>query len=48
MGSMFCLCLVFVMCLFVAALWSPEGRGLSSWLLFVVFIVILLLSHVVS
>ena len=43
------LCLVFVMLsrLFVAALWSPEGRGLASWLLFVMFIVILLLSHLV-
>ena len=44
------LCLVFVMLarLFIAALWSPEGKGLTSWLLFVLFIVILLLSHVVS
>ena len=44
----FCgLCLVFLMlwCLFIAALWSPEGKGLASWLL---FIVILLLSHLVS
>ena len=23
--------------LFIAALWSPEGKGLTSWLLFVVF-----------
>ena len=40
----FCyLCLVFVMRsrLFIAALWSPEGKGLTSWLLFVMFIVIL-------
>ena len=30
------LCLVFVLLLslFVAALWSPVGKGLSSWLLF--------------
>ena len=44
------LCLVFVMlsCLFIAALWSPEGKGLTSWLLFVMFIVILSLSHLVS
>ena len=44
------LCLVVVMLsrLFIAALWSPEGKGLSSWLLFVMFIVILLLSHLVS
>ena len=44
------LCLVFAMLsrLFIVALWSPEGKGLTSWLLFVVLIVILLLSHVVS
>ena len=44
------LCLVFAMLsrLFIAALLSPEGKGLTSWLLFVVFIVILLLSHLVS
>ena len=31
------LCLVFVMLsrLFIAALWSPAGKGLASWLLFV-------------
>ena len=36
------LCLVFVMCslLFIATLWSPEEKGLTSWLLFVMFIVI--------
>ena len=34
--------------LYIAALWSPEGKGLTSWLLFVMFIVILLLSHLVS
>ena len=36
------LCLVFVMLsrLFIAILWSPEGKGLTSWLLFVMFIVI--------
>ena len=32
----------------IAALWSPEGKGLTSWLLFVMFIVILLLTHLVS
>ena len=44
------LCLVFAMllCLFIAALWSPEGKGLTYWHLFVIFIVILLLSHLVS
>ena len=43
-------CLVFVMLLptFIAALWSPEGKELTSWLLFVMFIVILLLSHLAS
>ena len=41
------LILVFVMLsrLFIAELWSPEGKGLTSWLLFVVFIVILLLYN---
>ena len=31
----FCyLCFVFIMlsCLFIAALWSPAGKGLTSWL----------------
>ena len=43
------LCLVFVMlsCLLIAALLSPEGKGLTSWLMFVMFIVILLLYHLV-
>ena len=38
------LCPVFVMLsrLFTAALWSPEGKALTSWLLFVMYIVILL------
>ena len=33
------LCLVFVMLshLFIAAVWSPPGKGLISWLLFVMF-----------
>ena len=32
------LCLVFVMLsrLFIAALWSPAWKGLTSWLLFVI------------
>ena len=34
--------------LFIAALWSPAGKGLYSWPLLVMFIVFLLLSHVVS
>ena len=35
------LCLVFLMLsrLFIAALWSPVGKGLTSWLLLVMFIV---------
>ena len=38
------LCLVFANLsrLFIAALWSPEGKGMTSCLLFVMFIVILL------
>ena len=35
-------------CLFMAAVWSPAGKGLTCWLLLVMFIVVLLLSHVVS
>ena len=33
------LCLVFVMLSrpFIAALWSPSGKGLTSWLLVVMF-----------
>ena len=44
------LCLVFVMLshLFIAALWSPAGKGLTSWLLIVMFNCVLSLSHVVS
>ena len=47
---MFFLCLVFFMllCLFGAALWSSAGKGLTSWLLLVMFIVFLLLFHMVS
>ena len=42
------LILVFLMLsrLFIAALWSPTGKGLTSWLLLVMSIVCLLLSHV--
>ena len=34
-------CLAFFMLshLFIAALWSPTGKGLTSWLLFVMFVV---------
>ena len=43
------LCIMFVMLsrLFIAALWSPEGIELTSWLLFVMFNMITLLSHLV-
>ena len=34
--------------LFIAALCSPAGKGLTFWLLLVMFIVFLLLSNVVS
>ena len=49
MDHLYYLCLVFVMLsrLFIAALWSHEGKGLTSLLLFVIFL-ILLLSHLVS
>ena len=33
---------------FIAALWSPAGKGLTSWLFLVMFIVFSLLSHVAS
>ena len=36
---LYCLCLVIVIlsCLFIAALWSSIGKGVASWLLFVLF-----------
>ena len=41
--------LLFLLCLcarmFICALWSPAGKGLTSWLLFVVSTVSLSLSH---
>ena len=45
---MFLFCLVFAISLFASvccALWSPDGKGLTSWLSFVVSTVSLLLSH---
>ena len=45
---MFLFCLVFAMfCarLFICAFWSPAGKGLTSWLSFVVSSVSLSLSH---
>ena len=49
-GSFVLFFFVFVMLsrLFFVALWSPEGKGLTSWLLFAMFNVILLFSHLVS
>ena len=41
-----CVCHAFR--LFIAALWLPEGKELTSWLLSVMFNVILLLSHLLS
>ena len=39
MGRLCYLCLVLFMLsrLFIAALWPPAGKGLTSWLLFVLF-----------
>ena len=34
--------IVMLLGLFLAALWSPAGNRLTSWLLFLMFIVILL------
>ena len=44
----FCLVLLMLLRLSIVVLWSPAGKGLSSRLLLVMFIVFLLLSHVVS
>ena len=46
--SYFCLVFVMLSRLFILALWSPEEKELTSLLLFVMFIVILLLSQLVS
>ena len=40
-----CVCYVVCARLFISALWSPAGEGLSSWLSFVVSTVSLSLSH---
>ena len=40
-GATLCLCAP----LFICALWSPAGKGLTSWLSFVVSAVSLSLSH---
>ena len=34
--------------LFIVALWSSEGKGLTSWLLLIMITVILLLYHSVA
>ena len=34
--------------LFITALWSPAGKGQTTWLLLVMLTVFLLLAHVVS
>ena len=41
MNHLFFLCLMFFMLsrLFIAALWSPAGKELTSWILLVMFIV---------
>ena len=45
-SNVFCGSFVFLMLrrLFIAALWSPAGKGLTSCLLLVIFIVFLLFS----
>ena len=50
MDDLCCLFLVFVMLsrLFIATLWSPVGKRLTSWLLFVMFNCVMSLSYVVS
>ena len=44
-----CYFVLFLLCfcarLFIDALWSPAGKGLTSWLSFVMFILMLSLSH---
>ena len=32
-----CLALAMLLRLYIAALWSPAGKGLTTWLLFVMF-----------
>ena len=48
--DLLCFCLVLCLlclcaCLFICALWTPAGKGLTSWLSFVVSTVSLSLSH---
>ena len=41
-------CVVMLSRLLIAALWSPAGKGLTSWLSIVMFNCVLSLSHVVA
>ena len=44
--DLLCFCSVLcLLCLFICALWSPAGKGLTSWLSFVMSAVSLSLSH---
>ena len=43
-----CLVIAIFSRLFIVALWSPAGIGLTSWLLIEMFNCVLSLSHVVS
>ena len=43
--DLLCFCSVLCLLCFVRALWSPAGKGLTSWLSFVVSTVSLSLSH---
>ena len=45
---LFYLVVVMLLRLFIGSLWLPAGKGPTSCLLFVVFIVVLLISHVVT
>ena len=38
------LVIVILSCLFIAALWSPAGKGLASLLLFVIFNCVVVIS----
>ena len=40
MDHLYYFCFVMLSRLFIAALWSPEGKGLTFWLLFLMFIVV--------
>ena len=44
----FCLLFVMLSSLFIAAVWSPAGKGVTSWLSFVMFNCVLSRSHAVS